>query len=167
MKTKIYLAKSNRANPDDVSRVRSLLQKYPNDIEVVEFKGGSYSHKDLKACDVLIVVPDLSEFCAEDEDFIPIGKGLHEQIEAFQRVNQNGADLLIVFETDEDYVSITRLRELDLADCDDYINYSTMLIDQESGGELESLLLHRFVSGDSEATQSNGSNKYMYVIIGK
>ena len=38
--TKIYLAKSNRANPDDVAKVRRELNKH--DIEIVEYTGGGY-----------------------------------------------------------------------------------------------------------------------------
>lgn len=168
MKTKIYLAKSNRANPDDVSRVRSLLSKYPNDIEVVEFKGGAYSHKDLKACDILMVIPDLSVFDSEDAECVGIGKGLHEQIMTFKNQAQHKCDTLVIFDVDDDYVSVTQVEELDITDTDDYINYSTLILDQEAGGELESLLLNRFVSGEPEATQTKGQkySNYMYILIG-
>ena len=39
--SKIYLAKSKKSNPDDVSAVRRILSER-SDIEVVEFKGGKY-----------------------------------------------------------------------------------------------------------------------------
>jgi hypothetical protein len=77
--TKVYLAKSNRANPDVVSSVRQTLSKY--DVEVVEFKGGAYSHKQLLECDVMVIVPATDTLWREEG--IILGKGLYEQLEAF------------------------------------------------------------------------------------
>ena len=165
MRTKIYLAKSNRANPDDVSKVRSLLSKYKNDIELVEFQGGSYSHKDLKACDVLIVVPDLTNVDADDKNYIDIGKGLHEQIMCFKNQAQNDCDTLVVFEVDDDFISVTQVEDIDVADPDDYVNYSWIILDQDSGCELDSLILNRFVGGEYDTSQSTDKN-YYYLLIG-
>jgi hypothetical protein len=167
MKTKFYLAKSNRANPDDVSRVRKLLSKYPNEIEIVEFKGGGYSHKDLLNSDILIIVPDLIDFDAEENNAIPIGKGLHEQILAFQgkHINSHKWEILVVYETSESWISVTTIDCLDCADEDDYVNYSTILIDDENGCPLESLLMNRFISGIYDEITS--INKYKYLLIGK
>ncbi len=167
MKTKFYLAKSNRANPDDVFRVRQLLSKYPNEIEIIEFKGGGYSHKDLLNSDILLIVPDLNGFDAEDSNAIPIGKGLHEQIMSFQHKHTNSHkwEILVVYETSENWVSVTTINDLDFADEDDYINYSSIVIDEECGGPLESLLLNRFVSGRCD--EISNINKYKYLLIGK
>lgn len=54
-KMKVYLAKSNKANPDVVARVRQTLSNY--NLEIVEFKGGTYSHKQLLECDQMVIVP--------------------------------------------------------------------------------------------------------------
>lgn len=78
--TKVYLAKSNRANPDLVSSVRQTLSKY--DVEVVEFKGGTYSHKQLLECDVMVIVPATDTLWREEG--IILGKGLYEQLQAFE-----------------------------------------------------------------------------------
>lgn len=78
--TKVYLAKSNRANPDVVSSVRQTLSKY--DVEVVEFKGGAYSHKQLLECDVMVIVPATDTLWREEG--IILGKGLYEQLQAFE-----------------------------------------------------------------------------------
>ena len=168
MKTKIYLAKSNRANPDDVSRIRSIIQKYPNDVELVEFKGGAYSHKSLMECDVLVVVPDLTNFESCEDDCIPIGKGLHEQIEQFSRIKPNKCDILIVDTVTECWNSVMPLYDLEVADTDDYINYSLIVLDTENGksDDLDDIIKNRFVSGDPEATQSN-KNEYLYLLIKK
>lgn len=171
MKTKIYLAKSNRANPDDVSRIRSVIQKYPKDVELVEFKGGSYSHKDLKECDLLVIVPDLTDYWSDKEEEISIGKGLHEQIEAFQRVNPNNSDILIVTTVTENWNSVQPFYDIDVADTDDYINYSTLILDTDpdtgSACDLNDIIKNRFVSGDPEGSQTSKSSRYMYVVIGE
>lgn len=89
--TKVYLAKSNRANPDVVSSVRQILSKY--DVEVVEFKGGAYSHKQLLDCDVMVIVPDTHTIW--DEEGIILGKGLYEQLEAFEQHSDIGNIMIV------------------------------------------------------------------------
>lgn len=86
--TKVYLAKSNRANPDVVSSVRQTLSKY--DVEIVEFKGGTYSHEQLLECDIMVIVPDTQTIWHEEG--IILGKGLYEQLEAFD----NDSNVMIV-----------------------------------------------------------------------
>lgn len=128
--TKIYLAKSNRANPDYVMAVRNLLSRF--DVEVVEFKGGSYSHKPMLDCDLLVVVPELQEN-DEDLQYVNLGKGLFEQIETWQKHNKNKSDLLIVNQiNDYDEIGIGKFDEFDICDPDDYVNYSAILFDYDS-----------------------------------
>ena len=79
---KVYLAKSNQSNPDDVQKVRKILND--SNCEIVEYTGGSFSHKPMLNCDMLVVIPDLNSF---DDDNI-IGKGLYGQIEAFQTTDK-------------------------------------------------------------------------------
>lgn len=167
MKTKIYLAKSNRANPDHVMWVRSILAKYPKDIEIVEFTGGAYSHKDLKTCDILLIIPDLSEYNDNEDDFINIGKGLHEQIFAFKNISPNKCDTLVVIDCDKNYTMIVPVDDIDVADEDDYINYSTILLGYDAvAGDLDWTLQNRFVTGGSGATKGS-FNEMMYLLIGK
>lgn len=165
MKTKIYLAKSNRSNPDDVSRVRQVLFKYKDDFEVVEYNGGGYTHKDLLKCDILLIVPDLSSF-KEGDNYVELGKGLHEQISAFENHVTNNSDILFVTKTNKNYIDVAQFEELDLADCDDYINYSTAIISKETDS-LESILVNRFGCDEyiDESISSSSDIDLMYLLI--
>lgn len=97
MTKKVYLAKSNRANPDLVSRVRQMLSKF--DVEIVEHTGGGYTHNLLLSCDELIVIPDLSDFKKTDEELwvTTIGKGLFEQIIQFRNKTEEGFFIVTEF----------------------------------------------------------------------
>ena len=98
---RVYLAKSNKANPNLVSAVRQTLAKF--NVQVVEFTGGTYSHDLLLSCDELYVIPDLSGINVQDEYDIywsvPLGKGLYEQIQAFNK-SHNHNDIFIVTDYD-------------------------------------------------------------------
>ena len=93
MKHKIYFAKSNKANPDHIILVREILGKF--DVDIVEYKGGSYSHKPLLECDMLVVLPDLTEYEDLNETGVSLGKGLFEQITAFN-VSKNKSKIFIL-----------------------------------------------------------------------
>lgn len=72
---KVYFSKSNQCNPQTVMMVRAYLDTF--NVEVLEFKGGTYSHADVIKSDYLLVLKsDLS-------DSSIIGKGQYSQIEAF------------------------------------------------------------------------------------
>lgn len=173
MSTSIYLAKSNRANPDHVMAVRDLLNRY--DVEVVEFKGGAYSHKPLLKCDMLVVVPEFDEENNEEnQEWLPIGKGLHEQIQAFtrQRQHHNKCDLLIVnyFHKGTKEVGLGSFKELDFADPDDYINYSCILFDTDENeilGTLSQVLDNRLGFQKSTSEISRSSSRYRLLILSK
>ncbi len=77
MKTKVYLAKSNRANIDAMMMLRAIIQENPN-TELVEFGGGPYSNLPLINSDYLIVVPEKINAIS-----VTIGKGLNQQIADF------------------------------------------------------------------------------------
>lgn len=80
---KIYLAKSNRANPNIVSEVREILKQMPN-VEIVEYVGGKYSNQPLIESDYLIIVPEtVSDINEAIPTSINIGKGLNSQIVEF------------------------------------------------------------------------------------
>jgi hypothetical protein len=154
MKTKIYLAKSNKVNPDDLMAVRVRLSKF--DIELVEFKGGSYSHKPMLECDMLLVLPDLSE---HDIDFdtaaIPIGKGLNSQIGEWKY--QHKGDCFIFTEIADYDCYLTPIKDLDVVDEDDYVNHSVAVIDYS---ELDS-----FNDRFADLFKKPSNKKRMFVLI--
>lgn len=166
--TKIYLAKSNRANPDDVIGIRSILQKYPKDIEIVEFKGGTYSHKDLQSCDVLIVIPDLNEYDSNCDDYIIIGKGLYGQIEAFKRTHPNEYAILVVLTVTEKWDCVMPLYKLEEDDTDDYINYGSIIIDSNSVSvSLEDVLRFNLKCLSNSEKNNTSYSDYTYLLIGR
>lgn len=137
---RVYIAKSNKANPNLVSRVRQTLSVF--DVQIVEFTGGSYSHDLLLSCDELYVIPDLSE--AENDEYeeswsVSIGKGLYEQIKAFSE-KHNHDNIFIATEyskeegvgglhyDDDDYNFIS----IKVADENDYIIYAYLIVNTKN-----------------------------------
>lgn len=148
---KVYLAKSNKANPNTVSKVRQTLSKF--DIQVVEFTGGTYSNDLLLSCDELIVIPDISD--SYDDGYYwncNIGKGLYEQIDAFR--NKKNVDGFFIITVDDDDEGVfgyyydngvnNALRlsggleecEILIHDEYDYINYGYIAIDTVNAGHV-------------------------------
>lgn len=80
-KLKVYLAKSNRADPNKVSQVRTFLQKFDN-ITIREFEGGAYSNTMLKDSDLLVVVATNLPVVGES---VRLGRGIADQIRDFRR----------------------------------------------------------------------------------
>lgn len=137
---RVYLAKSNKANPNLVSAVRQTLAKF--DVQVVEFTGGAYSHELLLSCDELYVIPDLSG--AKQDDYInywsvPIGRGLYEQIQAFKIAKHHdnifiatdydgivGVGGVYYEEDSDDYCSI------DTENGYDYVTYAYLMINTKN-----------------------------------
>jgi hypothetical protein len=135
---RVYIAKSNRANPNLVSAVRQTLSKF--DVEIVEFTGGAYSHDLLESCEELYVIPDLSE--AYDDDFVgfwsvPIGKGLYEQIEHFSGYN-GGSEVFIVTSFGEKIGGLyyegndENGYSIDIENENDYVNYAYITINTKN-----------------------------------
>ncbi len=135
---RVYIAKSNRANPNLVSAVRQTLSKF--DVEIVEFTGGAYSHDLLESCEELYVIPDLSE--AYDDDFVgfwsvPIGKGLYEQIEHFSGYN-GGSEVFIVTSFGEKIGGVyyegndENGYSIDIENENDYVNYAYITINTKN-----------------------------------
>lgn len=77
---RIYIAKSNKANPEYLLKVRDFLSKFKS-VQILEYKGGSYDNTDLISADLLIVIPDLSE--GINDKRVVLGKGLYMQIDDF------------------------------------------------------------------------------------
>jgi hypothetical protein len=69
---KVYLSRSNMSNPDEVARVRQILSCL--NVEIVEWKGGQYSHDPITDCDAMImVIPDMHSY--------NVGRGQTEQLQ--------------------------------------------------------------------------------------
>ena len=156
-KPKVYLAKSNRANPELVSRVRQTLSKY--DIEIVEFKGGQFSHKPMLECEQLVVVPDLS-----DEENIIIGKGLYEQIERFG--NSRGFEYVLTITSDNMFLK--ELDDIDIIDYEDYVEYALLKFQSSWGSEYLKDVLDEigYNPKSSNSSKTSGKSNY-YLLIGK
>lgn len=135
---RVYLAKSNRANPNLVSEVRQTLSKF--DIQVVEYTGGNYSNESLLSCDELIIVPDLST-CEHDYDnyftTIKIGKGLYEQISVFKNAGKFPITYIIDYDTMsdcDDSISVINEKDCDYIDINvvderNYQEYATVVFE--------------------------------------
>ncbi len=168
MKSKIYFAKSNRANPNNVMLVREILSRF--DVEVVEYSGGAYSHKPMLECDMLVVLPELSDGEEDkDKETVGLGKGLFEQINTFKRTNTNKSDLLIInyvnLHTKE--VEYGDIEDMDCADQDDYINYGVIIFDTSYDGDVLTLtdtLENRLGFKTAYSTKGNKSrNRYLII----
>lgn len=166
MKVKIYLAKSNKANPDDVMRVRQLLSKYP--IEIVEYSGGTYSNKPLKDCQFLIIVP-----CMENveenwgEITVTIGKGLHDQITYFESLN-NGCEInniLVLSDTSDGDLTFSFYEDMDVCDSENYIDYTTLMLSEKSF-QLKDFFSSKYCNSIEMTGNGDGEfNKYKYLLI--
>ena len=164
--TKVYLAKSNRANPNKVSKIREHLKKFG--FTVVEFKLSAYSNKPLLECDYLVVVPeskgndDLEFEIMKEMDIdtyvSPLGRGLYEQISDFIRVKSK-EKVLIFYEMDaeetieSDYES-AKCVDLGIWDSDDYFNYGYCVLE-----EYDTTMSEFFKN-----VLSTTSNNYMYLL---
>jgi len=72
---KVYLAKSNKANVNDLLVVRSLL-KDNSEIELLEYSGGEYTSRDSNGADLLIAIPE------DNNNPIVLGIGLYSQLKS-------------------------------------------------------------------------------------
>lgn len=154
---KVYLAKSNKANPDVVTRVRQDLSKF--DVEIVEFSGGTYTHKPLLDCNLLIVVPDLTNNNI-------IGKGLYEQINLFSEKN-DFEDVLVVTDFSKNQIFVDLIEDLYVDDSNDYVNYGVLSV---SGGK-ENLIdtledgYYYTMKRVSDSLVQTTENEYQYLLI--
>jgi len=120
---KIYLAKSNQTNPDELLAVRAKLKEY--NCEIVEYTGGRFSHTPMLESDILLVLPNLKKF----NDTNIIGKGLFSQIETFDDNTQKPMFVIFNIDTDDDLIEIGTVEEMEVHDCLDYIEYGSVYID--------------------------------------
>jgi hypothetical protein len=156
--TKVYLAKSNRANPDLVSSVRQTLSKY--DVEVVEFKGGAYSHKQLLECDMMVIVPDTHTIWREEG--IILGKGLYEQLEAFEQ-NSDIGNVMVVC---DEQLTVGEIGDYWVENKDDYIEYGLMEF-YDNGDKDDVLSEHCDKMFNKKTTTSSTSKSGYYHLLVK
>lgn len=163
MKTKIYLAKSNRANPDHITMVRKTLSGF--EVEVVEFIGGAYSHKPLLKCDMLIILPELGNDAEEEaEGYFPFGKGLHEQYFAFNTDMTNKCDILMVTECDDVCgATVGMIDDIEFGDTDDYVNYSIACVDRDGEGPLRDAIENR-CGLSTTSTRNSSLSRYKLLL---
>lgn len=167
MKTKVYLAKSNRSNPTHVSRVRAELEKY--NLEIVEYSGGSYSNKPLLNSDYLVVIPDLSNYdfdyhinneykndYDESENFIILGKGLYNQISEFRAKNKVKKILVLKY-IDENDMFFSHPCDMDIEDSNDYITYGYTYFKPKTSDLTYEFLEKQFNRKDMETKESKES----------
>ena len=74
---KVYLSKSNRANPDYVSMVRVHLED--RGYEVVEHEGGEYDKKLLVQCKYMVMV-GVEQPATHNDGIVKVGKGQYMQL---------------------------------------------------------------------------------------
>lgn len=139
---RVYLAKSNRANPDLVIMARESLSRF--DAEIVEFKGGEYSDRPLLSCELLVVIPDLN---IGGTNWVCIGKGLFEQIKTFKQ-NNDKSNILIVnsYLPHKKSLGMGNFKNLELLDENDYVMYGNIIFNDYDDSELvtfEEMLLKK------------------------
>lgn len=160
-KAKVYLAKSNKSNPNVVSRVRQTLSEY--DVEIVEYTGGAFSHKAMLDCDFLVVVPVLCESWSEDG--VTVGKGLYEQLIVWEE-NKSSDDVSIIL--DEDLL-VGQINDMNIMDSTDYIEYGVIEFNHRNADDFEDVLSDFGLTKKTKSTTyvpSNSDSEY-YVLIGK
>jgi hypothetical protein len=160
-KPKVYLAKSNKANPNLVSRVRQDLSNF--NIDVIEYTGGTYTHKPLLECNLLIVVPDLSD---KTNNSIIIGKGLYEQINLF--VDEDRIDdILVINKFDGINIFANMVEDLYVDDTKDYINYGVLTVfdgDEILVDVLDEAYFYAQIDIKDSVIETS-ENKYQYLLI--
>jgi hypothetical protein len=162
-KAKVYLAKSNKSNPNVVSRVRQTLSDY--DVEIVEFTGGSYSHRPMVDCDFLVVVPELCESWFEDG--VIVGKGLYEQLIAWED-NNDSTNVLFIVDFVLNHLSVSKIYDVDIVNHTNYIEYGLVEFTSQSEHFIDVLgdLGLPFKPKTSNQVSSTCDSDY-YLLIGK
>lgn len=156
--TKVYLAKSNRANPDVVSSVRQTLSKY--DVEVVEFKGGAYSHKQLLECDMMVIVPATDTLWREEG--IILGKGLYEQLQAFEQHSDIGNVMMVC----DGELTVGEIDSYWVENEDDYVDYGLVEF-YENDNDLKLSKHCDNMFNKKTGTSSSSKSSYYHLLVKK
>ena len=88
---KVYLSKSNRANPDYVSMIRTYLED--KGYEILEHQGGTYDASLLYQCKYMVMV-GIDRPSNSGEGIVMVGKGQYHQLR--ERINR-GLDRNLYF----------------------------------------------------------------------
>lgn len=98
---KLYLSKAVEADPNVCQKVKQLLTQL--DLDIVEFRGGTYSNRELLECDYLLIIPPLQakgDNIDEDGDecdyLYKIAKGQYSQITEFKSLKKDNDSIFIV-----------------------------------------------------------------------
>lgn len=175
-KKKVYLAKSNHANPNKLISLRNQLKDLG--VEIVEYKGGQYSNKALLECEYLIVLPsddkatielenelmsDINYYDGEEKVIKVLGKGLYTQIEDFCNLTKYSDNVYIIFdesiptlENDYQWFYCGKHGEIDVYDEHDYINYGYSVLSSE---KYDTTIDDLFGGNKVQST-----NQYMYLL---
>jgi hypothetical protein len=152
---KVYLAKSNRANPNLVTKVRQTLSSFQ--IEIVEYTGGLFSHAPMMECDKLVVVPDLSN------DEVIIGKGLYKQIDRFSRCK--GIECVLVLSSEDlDELYIRAVYDVEIINDKDYVSFACINFSSWGSENLSNILE---VNYGYDSFSSTTSDATYYHLIGR
>ena len=80
---KIYISKSNQANPDDLIMARAKFQKEGT---VLEYTGGVYNPERVKEADKIVIIPPaVSTFEKGNVDSITIGRGNFSEMKTYEK----------------------------------------------------------------------------------
>jgi len=161
---KVYLAKSNRANPDVVSRVRQALSKFP--IQIVEYTGGQFSHAPMLECEQLVVVPALDDEIVIGKGLIGkglIGKGLYEQIIRFG--GKKGYEYVFVINDEED-LTYKEIENIEIISFEDYLAHAVVEFCVGDGEKLVKCFedIYSVATADSLYPTTKSDSNYYHLI---
>lgn len=135
MKPKVYFAKSNACDSNEIASVRSYLEKL--NVEIVEHKKNfNYSIGPLIGSDYLVILPEVP-----DSYVTIIGRGLFSQIEEFKKKHKDWSKR-IFFVSDIDYcgIDVCEFQHINIIDRNNWTTYAEVKIDMYSKRELNSTL---------------------------
>ena len=117
---RIYLAKSNKADFDNVAILRKELMKSGHDI--IEYKGGDYSSEPLEMSDACIMI--LDQF-SETEPII--GRGLFEQANIMVFKTSKPC---FVYIPKKEGIKVLAVHDTKVMDAKNWITYGRLILDQ-------------------------------------
>ena len=187
---RIYIAKSNKANPDYLLKVRDFLSKFKS-VQILEYQGGGYDNTDLISADLLIVIPDLSEGIKDKR--VVLGKGLYMQIDDFFTHQSIDGIFIVTGVNNKGDIECSYIDEVNaygayddtfmevLDDCN-YIKYGSVKVwdsKQKLKEAIGELILvdekdsHYYTEQEAESlwsqcvarTSTNTNNRYKYLLI--
>ena len=130
---KVYLAKSNRSDPEHYIYTRAALLK--QGMEVLEYKGGQYSDHDMLSCDLMIVVPEAPT------NPVVLGKGLYLQADSF--LKRNRPTYIVTYVSGiygEVRVVPMKKESLSIRDNNDWTKYGTYKLNHETDLRIQAIL---------------------------